>query len=271
MMKKIAIFAIFFMLFALHNPMLVQSEDTTVNEEVSTYNKPWTITDCPEDHDHASEICDIPYHGQLLNWSGMPHIYDYGWNNTDVVWANGKDYKGYKFKLDPGQYDADIHHKITMYSDGEYLYLNLIGATIDGPSAKGTALHFTVDGVKTEFQLATKPTGWGTVDSIKSPGMHKVYLRHSLGGLSGSVVEDSIAYLHIRDTKHNPEFEFKLPLSAFAEQNSNIDLENIHEVTFTTGHHTHKGITIGGISTFPLLLGALCLGGVGYGVYKCKK
>lgn len=227
-------------------------------------------TECKLEHNHQTEICEIGYYGTFLDWSTIPYSWEYGYDNSEACWIYGMWQNGLCYTTPENTYDTDVRNKIALYSDGEYLYVNVIQATVNGPNRiNGTTLNFTVDGVKTGFQLVDS-TGT-TLESITSQGTYEVYLKHADGSVSGEFVEDSKAYVYVNQTTYNSEFEFKLPLTALAYQNPDIDMENINEVVFNSESLTYKGVTIVGVSTFPIIFGLLCLISVSFVAYKGLK
>lgn len=254
---------------------VTMSETVTTTEAVAT-TASWKAaqTDCILDHDHETEICEIPYYGTLLDWTTIPYSWDmYGYSSIPTAglasgWEMANN-QGYHYKNSSDEYDIDIRHKIAAYSDGEYLYVDIIHATVYDTGARGTTLIFIVDGVTTQFQLVTE--SGTTFEQIDTAGTYTVYLNHDLGALAGSQVEGSEAYLYVRPTLKNSEFEFKIPITALAEQNPDVDIDNINEIEFRTDSLTDNGIIITGISTYPLVLGAICIAGVGFIVYKRTK
>ncbi len=248
-----------------------ETEEEAVEEEitVSTMSIYPCQTECTLDHDHQTEICEIDYYGTFLDWTTVPYVWEFVYDNSDACWGWGLWDDGFCYTTPANEYDTDVRHKIALYSDGEYLYLDIIHATVYASGARGSTLTFTVDGVVTQFQLLTE-TG-NSLDTVKTAGTYEVYLVHDLGDLAGEYIEDSAAMLYVNDTLKNSEYEVKIPLSALADQNGNINLENINEITFSSASLTYKGVTITGISTYPLVLAGICIAGVGYIVYKRNK
>lgn len=255
----------FIMVLAMAVVMLIPVSVFAQDDEEKTST--W-ITECTKDHDHTTECCEIPYYGTFVDWTQVPYVWEFKYDNSDAAWGWGLWEDGYSFTTPEGEYDTDVRHKISLYSDGEYLYLDVIIATVYASGGRGSTLTFTVDGVETQFNLVLEDGN--SLDTYNTVGTTQVYLNHDLGELAGEFVEGSEAYYYIKESGYNDEFEVKIPLTALADQNKDVDLENINEITFTSASLTYQGVTITGISTFPYILGGICLCAVGYVVYKRK-
>ncbi len=215
-----------------------------------------------------SKTVDVPHYGVLADWDSLPSVYEFSYDNSDASWYWGMWRDGVSYTSPEGEFNIDVRNEVSLYSDGEYVYLDVIFATCK-PEFMASVLEFRIDGQLTQFQLLKDGLGLEKYADAEA-GVYEFDVNHDLGDNAGESVESAISYAYIKESGYNYEFEVKIPLTAFAEQNPDIDLENINEISFFCSNITHNYVSTTGISTFPFVLGGICLLGVGFVVYKRK-
>mgnify|MGYP003290776738 CR=1 FL=1 len=149
--------------------------------------------------------------GSFDDWdeNEIPLTYHYNWNKP--AGENG--------------YSTDTHHAMQLYSDGDYVYLNVTYAADYGSNVNSECYEFNVDGQTVRYQM-TWPEGTVLTGSKPEEGVYEVDLRHGGGSCSWSFVDGASAYYKVNEGNVNNQLEFKIPLEEFAKQNGNIDLDN---------------------------------------------
>lgn len=216
---------------------------------------------------------DISIDGYYDDWEGKPYSWEYVCNNPWQI-SNYWDpelqqniTKEYRDEYG-NPYNIEIRHKMSLLSDGEYVYLYIKVSSNSGAGMYLDHFLFSVDGEDAAFRI-TYPNG-DSLTKSNTPGIYPVVVRHTGSALSHSVVEGASAVYTRKPDGLNDEIEVKVPFSAMKMQNNNIDLDNIQTVEFRAPSMMYRKIACSGISTSPIF-GIMSCAAVTGGAFVWRK
>lgn len=212
--------------------------------------------------DSSGKYSSVQIDGNFDDWTDKPFTWEYNWNNLPISGEGG--------------YTTNSRHKISLFRDGDYVYLHIIMAKNWYNSLVGDDYEFTCDGVKTQFRITTSNGASINAGSFGA-GVHAVQVRYGDGAVSGRVAENSAGMLKRQSGGINDELEIKIPVEDFHIEKPQINADTIKEISFFTPNLMMYGdrITAVGTSTLPFLNVALCVTSVGVisgaAAYKKRK
>lgn len=197
-----------------------------------------------------SDEADIVIDGDFSDWADKPYSWEFGYDNSNEVW-NGWFYVDGKLEqCEKGTFNNNVRHKISLYCDGEnvYVYVQLAKAYKAGFS--GEDYEFTIDGQMAAFQLFTQ-----NVD-MTNPGVYTVDVkdRHTY-----ALADGASAKILVHEGGIYNELELMIPLTAMETHNPAIDIENIGTIQFRASHLMYRPVTTSGADTMPFVWAALAL------------
>lgn len=213
---------------------------------------------------------NINIDGYYDDWSDKPHSWEYNWDNSQNCWHWGEWLNGVKYTTPEGTYDENVRHKMSLYCDGEYVYLYEKFARIYyDKKMNGNDMEFFIDGVECKFQLndfdgnqlTNVAKNWG-------PGVYEVQLVHENGALSSYNVFGGSACYTVHNPEHiNDELEIKIPLSEFKRQNDRVNIKDYSTIEYYNYNLMYRKLTCTGTSTGPWIgvtLAGLAVFGIAY-------
>jgi uncharacterized protein (TIGR04145 family) len=207
---------------------------------------------------------NISIDGYYDDWEGLPYSWEYNWNVPSYCW-DAVDKKTEEH--DDSNY-IHVKHKMSLYSDGKYVYLNVKIASNYNSAFNGDDYQFYVDGNMARFRLTYPGGGTITGDTSKKPGIYSIEVRNGDGAISGTVVNGASAIYTVKNNNTNNEAEVKIPLTALKYQNKNINIDNFNTIEFFTPNLMIRHISCSGASTAPytgvaisvaFVFGAVCI------------
>ena len=186
-----------------------------------------------------------------IDWNSVPASYEFNWDNSDNCWKWGVWIDNVCYKTPTGTYSTDVRHKMQLYCDGKYIYLHIVLARELHNNFIGNDYQFWLDGQAAYFQILDL-NNYGI-------GTHEVTVQHRNYGVSSNVVPGALAYVTKYDSGVNPELEMRIPLSEFAAQNPNIDLDTFSKIDFYTPNLMYRKVTASGASTLPMASAGVAL------------
>lgn len=188
---------------------------------------------------------DKPYSWEY-NWDNPWQIHDY-WDGTQNITKEYRDEHG-------NPYNLDIRHKMSLFSDGEYVYLYIKVSSNDGAGLYADDFQFWIDNEMTAFRI-TYPSGSSLVQHMDQidPGIYQAEVRHGSSSISDSVVGGASAIFTKKPDNLNNEIEIKIPLSALKLQNNKINLDTMGTIEFFTPNMMYRRIANSGVSTGPTI------------------
>lgn len=221
-----------------------------------------------------SSTYPISIDGYSDDWDDKAYSYEYNWDNSSNCWQWGVWIDGVCYKTEPGTYDTNVRHKISVYCDGTNVYLHIVFSRDYGAKFNGENYEFSLDGKNTRFQI-TWNNGQVITNNLGgvSAGRYPVEVRHGDGSISWSIAEGSAGYLTVKDNNVNDELEIAIPLSEFKRQNSSIDIDNLSTIEYQCSNLTYRKITCTGTPTGPTIFIFSMLGIItaGTGFYYSRK
>lgn len=214
----------------------------------------------------------IEIDGNFSDWDGLPCSYEYNWDNSNNCWYYGVWVDGVCYKTPEGTYDTNVRHKMQLYCDGEYVYLHIIFSRDYYAKFNGEDYQFWINGNMAAFQVEW-PNGGTITNNLTNvgSGIYDVEIRHRNSSMSYSVVNNSKGKLKVNENNLNDELEIKIPLSEMKYQNNNINLDTISTIEFFTPNLMYRRISAAGTSTYPFILGIICIGIVSISILVLKK
>lgn len=214
----------------------------------------------------------IEIDGDFLDWDGLPCSYEYNWDNSNNCWYYGVWVDGVCYKTPEGTYDTNVRHKMQLYCDGEYVYLHIIFSRDYYAKFNGEDYQFWINGNMAAFQVEW-PNGGTITNNLTNvgSGIYDVEIRHRDSSMSYSVVNNSKGKLKVNENNLNDELEIKIPLSEMKYQNNNINLDTISTIEFFTPNLMYRRISAAGTSTYPFILGIICIVIVSISILVLKK
>ena len=202
----------------------------------------------------AAGNSNIVIDGYFEDWNDKPYSWEYNWDNSYNCWYWGEWYQGQCFKTPEGTYDENVRHKMSLYYDGDYVYLYVKFATIYGPGFNCDDYKFWVGRHTASFCIRDEKGGVLTyrVRGME-PGIYKGMVMHQNQYPSGGEVEGSQMYYRIDEDGRNNEFEMKIPIEQFAKQNRNIKLDEIRDIELFNHNLMYRRIRVTGTSTGPII------------------
>lgn len=204
---------------------------------------------------------NITIDGYYDDWSGLPYSWEYNWDNPYIIekyWDGTQNITKYYRDENGNPYNLEIRHKMSLYCDGEYIYLHIEMATNNNDSFNGESYQFFVDGEKAQFRLTYVGGDNIHKNDKKEPGIYPVELRHGDTAISGNIAEGAVGYYTKKQDDINNEMELRVPLTALKAQNDNINLESYNTIEFFTPNLMYRKISCSGTSTGPYAGIALC-------------
>lgn len=212
--------------------------------------------------------------GNFDDWEGIPHSYEYNWDNSANCWYYGVWIDGVCYKTPVGTYDSNVRHKIALYCDGENVYLHIEFARDYYAKMNGDFYNFDFDGKRTTMRITYQGNSLANNAALSNPGVYQLEVRHGNGAVSGYVAEGSQAVVRVKPGNYNAELEVKIPLKAFAQQNPSIRLDQISVISWdNSGNLTYRPVMATGTSSGPVVLAGLSIGvaAVGFVLYDRRK
>lgn len=256
------------------------TEGLTVKVVISLGKEPEQV---PEEETEDTELLSSIGLGALLGncglglgdfsaWDNMPYSYEYVYDNSNECWNWGVWHEGVCYTTPEGEYSNDVRHKMSLYTDGEYVYCYIRFATCYGPGFNSEDLQFYINGQMAAFQLTFKPDGviTGNVDEL-APGVYEIEVKHRNSAMSYTKAEGSVAYLQIDPAGKNNAVEMAIPLDTIKEQNPSIDLSRVDTLEFFSPNLMYRRISCSGANTAPFVWAAAAFVCVPTGVYISRK
>lgn len=209
-----------------------------------------------------SNEAEIVIDGDFSDWADKPYSWEFGYDNSNEVWNGWFYVDGQVEQCEPGTFNNAVRHKISLYCDGEnvYVYVQLAKAYKAGFS--GEDYEFTIDGQKAAFQLFTQ-----NVD-MKTPGVYTVEVKDRN---TYALADGAAAKILVHEGGINNELEVMIPLEAMKTHNAAIDIDNIGTIQFRASHLMYRPITSSGADTMPFVWAALALLLIPSSAYILKK
>ena len=206
--------------------------------------------------------------GYYDDWSDKPYSWEYNWNNPYIIynyWDGSQNITKTYLDENGNPYNLEIRHRMSLYSDGEYVYLYIQTANQFGSGFNGEDYQFWFDNQMAAFRVTLM--GGSTIGGISNlpEGNHYVEIRHRNGSISNSVVNGAQAFLTKRPDNKNNQLELMIPVSAMTEQNPRINTDTVNTISFFTPNLMYRRIACSGVSTGPVIglaLSAITVGGV---------
>ncbi len=260
----------------------VSSSDTTkVNLVVSLGQEP--LEELPFESIEVSETGSfglsaynsepvIVIDGSYDDWQDKPCSWEYNWDNSDNCWKWGVWGNGLEGYTTPeGTYDANVRHQVSLFVDGEYVYLYIKFARIYDPGFNGWDNNFSLGGDQSAKFVLTDLDGSDFDAANKDAGLYELVVKHGDASMSWGAVEGAKAFLRIYDYKYNAELEMKIPLSQMKAQNPNMDVEHIGMISWWNPNLTYRAVYASGAGTMPFALAGIALIGVPLSTAYIKK
>lgn len=203
----------------------------------------------------------IKIDGYFDDWNDKPYSWEYNWNNPNDYWENGNHIYATDSKGKP--YNETVRHKMSLYSDGQYIYLYIKMAKNYYTALNGYDYQFWINGNMAAFQVETLNGQVISKDNLKL-GINEVAVKHRDSSYSWHTTQGAKAYVNRKQGGINDELELKIPLSSMVLQNSKIDIKNISTIEFFTPNLMYRRISCSGTSTAPYIgiglgIGVICL------------
>ena len=204
--------------------------------------------------------------GNPEDWADKPCSWEYNWDNSFQcwfrgIWTEGEDgLKGYICPKDT--YDANVRHKVSLFVDGEYVYLYIKFARCYDPGFNGWDYNFSLgEGQDTKYVL-TDLDGSDFNARNKAPGVYELVVKHGDSDLSWQNVLGARAFLKIPEQAYNAELELCIPLSQMKAQNANADIEHIGMLQWWNPNLTYRRVSASGAGTMPFVMAGIALAGI---------
>lgn len=204
----------------------------------------------------ASTYCLPSNLGPMVSgeeWEGYPVSYEYNWDNSNNcwyygVWGGNGNLQNYKTK--EGTYDSNVRHAMSLYCDGEYIYLKIIFASGYYGAANGNDFNFWIDDELIKCRVIYKD--WSDLTVPHFPGTYEVKILHENNWCSGTEMQGSSGSLTVNWNNNNNILKIKIPISEFKKQNQNINDKTFSKVDFYTSNLMYRKISCGGAGYKPL-------------------
>lgn len=196
--------------------------------------------------------------GNFEDWDGIPHSYEYNWDNSANCWYYGVWIDGVCYKTPVGSYDSNVRHKVALYCDGDNVYLHIEFSRDYSAKMNGDFYNFDFDGKRTTMRITYQGNSLSNNPALTQPGVYPLEVRHGNGAVSGYVAEGSQAVVRVKPGNYNAELEIKIPLKTFVQQNSSIHLDQISVISWdNSGNLTYRPVVATGTSSGPVVLAGL--------------
>lgn len=212
------------------------------------------------------EASNIVIDGDFSDWADKPYSWEYGYDNSGEVWGSGFYVDGVAETCPKGTFNNKVRHKISLFCDGENVYVYVQFAKTHSKTFSGMDFIFTVDGKQAAYQLF--PVGIENNDKLPEEGIYDVNVKDRN---SYQIADGSSAKFLVHENSLNNELEVKIPLEALKMHNPNIDLENIGTIQFKSSHLTYRPVTSSGADTLPFVWAMLALLLVPTSAYLIRK
>jgi uncharacterized protein (TIGR04145 family) len=234
---------------------------------------------CSNTREALASPVGITIDGYYDDWADKPYSWEYVWDNPWQVpdYWNGTENITKEYRDENGNpYNLEVRHKMSLLTDGEYVYLHILVSSNPGSGLYADYLEFWIDNEMTAFRI-TFPNGDSLTNHFDDtdPGNYYVEVRHHQSYLSNTVVGDASAIFTKKYDNMNNEIEVKIPLSAMKLQNNNINLDTFRTIEFFNPSMMYRRISCSGISTAPyigILISVLFVGAAYFlGRYKSRR
>lgn len=223
----------------------------------------------------ASSEGTISIDGYFDDWSDKPYSWEYNYNNPYIIqnyWDGTQNITKEYYDENGNPYNLDIRHKMSLYSDGKFVYLYIKVSSNNGAGLYAEDFQFYLDNAMAAFRI-TYPGGTqiNKHGYMPNPGIYTMEVRHRASALSDTVVNGATASLNKKANDLNNEIEIKIPLSAMKQQNPNINLEDFNRIDFFTPNMMYRRIACSGVSSGPIIGSFLMMSIVGGSYYISRR
>lgn len=201
-----------------------------------------------------AEGSNIVIDGDFSDWADKPYSWEYGYDNSGEVWGDGFYVDGEKVVCEKGTFNNKVRHKISLFCDGENVYVYVQFAKTHSKAFSGMDFMFFVDGKQAAYQLF--PVGIENIYGVPEEGIYDVDVKDRN---TYQLADGASAKFLVHENGLNNELEVKIPLETLKMHNSNIDIENISTIQFKSSHLTYRPVTSSGADTLPYVWAVLAL------------
>lgn len=211
----------------------------------------------------ASAFSSIVIDGYYDDWSDKPYSWEYNWDNPYIIpnyWDGTQNITKEYMDEHGNPYNLEIRHKMSLYYDGDYVYLYIKISDSYDTGMNADDYQFYVDGQMAAFRVTyVGGTSLTKQSSKNEPGIYNVEVRHRNSALSDTVVSGAEAVFSKKPDDKNNELEVKIPLTALKQQNNSIKTDNFNIIEFFTPNLMYRRIACSGVSTAPYLGIGICV------------